>query len=86
MIRKFRIKPVVIEAVQFNGKNKFEICEFIGANRGSWTRLDFDDHHMTIKTLGGDMQILPFDWVIKGFKDEFYPCDPDIFEMTYEEI
>jgi len=24
------------------------------------------------------------DWIIKGVKGEFYPCKPDIFEMTYE--
>lgn len=25
------------------------------------------------------------DWIIKGIKGEFYPCKPDIFELTYEE-
>ncbi len=26
------------------------------------------------------------DWIIKGVKGEFYPCKPDIFEMTYEPV
>jgi hypothetical protein len=26
------------------------------------------------------------DFIIKGVKGEFYPCKPDIFEMTYESI
>jgi hypothetical protein len=26
------------------------------------------------------------DWIIKGVKGEFYPCKPDIFENTYEEV
>ncbi len=26
------------------------------------------------------------DYIIKGVKGEFYPCKPDIFEMTYEEV
>jgi hypothetical protein len=26
------------------------------------------------------------DWIIKGVKGEFYPCKPDIFEMTYEPL
>jgi len=26
------------------------------------------------------------DWIIKGIKGEFYPCKPDIFEATYEEV
>lgn len=30
------------------------------------------------------MTASPLDWIIKGVKGEFYPCKPDIFEMTYE--
>jgi hypothetical protein len=26
------------------------------------------------------------DYIIKGVKGEFYPCKPDIFELTYEEV
>ncbi len=26
------------------------------------------------------------DWIIKGVNGEFYPCKPDIFEKTYEEV
>jgi len=26
------------------------------------------------------------DYVIKGVKGEFYPCKPDIFELTYEMV
>jgi hypothetical protein len=26
------------------------------------------------------------DWIIKGVKGEFYPCKPDIFDITYEAI
>jgi hypothetical protein len=26
------------------------------------------------------------DWVIKGVAGEFYPCKPDIFDATYEEV
>lgn len=24
------------------------------------------------------------DWIIKGSKNEFYPCDPEVFESKYE--
>lgn len=30
------------------------------------------------------MVISPNDWIIKGVKNELYPCKPDIFEQTYE--
>lgn len=26
------------------------------------------------------------DWIIKGVKEEVYPCKPDIFEETYERV
>jgi len=39
-----------------------------------------------IPTLEGDMIALPGDYIIKGVKGEFYPCKPDIFEATYEEV
>ncbi len=39
---------------------------------------------MYIRTLEGEMEALPGDWIIMGVKGEFYPCKPDIFEATYE--
>lgn len=39
-----------------------------------------------IKTLEGTMKAEYGDWIIKGVKGEFYPCKPDIFEMTYEAV
>lgn len=44
---------------------------------------------LRIKTLesDGETQIASFgDYIIKGVKGEFYPCKPEIFEMTYEKI
>jgi hypothetical protein len=26
------------------------------------------------------------DYIIKGIKGEFYPCKPDIFQASYEEV
>lgn len=41
---------------------------------------------MQIKTLEGTMTAEIGDWIIEGINGEFYPCKPDIFEKTYEEI
>jgi len=30
--------------------------------------------------------VCPKDWIIKGRNGKFYPCKPDIFELTYEVI
>jgi hypothetical protein len=37
-----------------------------------------------VQTLEGPLKVSDKDWVIKGVKNEFYPCKPDIFEATYE--
>ena len=40
----------------------------------------------TIKTLEGDHLSFNGDYIIQGVKGELYPCKPDIFHMTYEEV
>ena len=40
----------------------------------------------TIETLEGVMKANKGDWIIKGVKGEIYPCKPDVFDMTYEEL
>lgn len=104
MIKKFRKKPVVIEAVLLensdssirdamsfmnlvmdagikkiedkeNGErllNYFDVCK----NEGG----------IKISTLEGVMKANFGDWIIKGVNGEFYPCKPDIFDKTYEEV
>ncbi|MAH50373.1 hypothetical protein CMI37_31415 [Candidatus Pacearchaeota archaeon] len=45
----------------------------------------FHDHGW-IDTLEGGHVVCPGDWIITGVKGELYPCKPDIFEATYEEV
>lgn len=59
--KKFRKKPVVVEAYQTNKR-------------------------VVIHTLEGDMIAEPNDWIITGVNGEQYPCKPDIFQKTYEQI
>ncbi|KKL61031.1 hypothetical protein LCGC14_2199390 [marine sediment metagenome] len=42
--------------------------------------------HGWIDTLEGGHTVCPGDWIITGVKGERYPCKPDIFEMTYDEV
>lgn len=44
------------------------------------------DYNLQIKTLEGVMTVNTNDFVIKGPFGEFYPCKPDIFAATYEEV
>lgn len=84
MIKKFVKRPVVIQAVKWDGYNYEEIKEFVGEDKlylhGSLKNTD-----LVICTLEGNHHALVGDWIIRGVKGEFYPCKPDIFEMTYQE-
>jgi hypothetical protein len=39
-----------------------------------------------IFTLEGGHIVTPGDYIITGVKGEHYPCKPDIFALTYEEV
>ena len=78
---KFRKKPVIIDAIQWTGDNNKEVALFLGE---TWENDNPDI--LTIRTLEGDHLALRGDWIIRGIKGEFYPCKPDIFEQTYEEV
>jgi hypothetical protein len=80
---KYRKKPVVIEAVQWNGLNDNEIRAFASDGTRPVKRIE---GRLRIQTLEGAMFADPEDWIIKGVKGECYPCKPDIFEATYEAI
>ncbi len=82
---KFRKRPVVIEAVQFTGANLFECLRFMGEPEHVVNNIELKATDApVIHTLEGMMTTSPGDWIIKGVKGEFYPCKPDIFELTYE--
>lgn len=84
MVKQFRKKPVVIEAIQFDGKNFAECRDYIGADN-----FDSTLNYPNVITSEGVMSVGVFDWIIKEPFDKergFYPCKPDIFEQTYEEV
>lgn len=77
---KFRKKPVVIEAIQFTGKNDAECLMFCPS------AVDPPEHeaNLIIPTLEGNMYCRIGDWIIQGVNGEFYPCKDEIFRKTYE--
>jgi len=82
---KYVKKPIVIEAVRYDGTNVNEIDDFVGSDlRVSQDHYATDDVTLSIETLEGWMKISVGDYVIKGVQDEFYPCKPDIFEASYD--
>lgn len=96
---KFRKKPVVIEAVKLEHSMPSirDAMEFIGSYKWCDGRIEQEMYYdficeamkkdgLTIRTLEGYMLASWGDWIIKGVKNEFYPCKPDIFEATYERV
>lgn len=99
MIKKYKKKPVIIEAIQLTKSEKsvYDVLCFIGQepNLDSYNQeLQFSRYvdevvyttGIKIKTLEGDMIASVGDFIIKGINGEFYPCKPDIFAKTYEEV
>ena len=84
-MQKFVKKPVVVEAIQYNGINITEIESFLVSKLPTvWSSVK--DTQLIIPTLEGDMKVSKGDYIIKGIKGEFYPCKPDIFKSTYNVV
>lgn len=87
---KYRKKPVIIEAVRWDGKNVHEVLEFGDTSPlpvwGDDFKVNDAAGEVLIVTLEGTMTASKGDWIIRGVKGEFYPCKPDIFEATYEPV
>lgn len=84
---KFRKKPVVIDAVQWDGsRTSWNYIMELGGHGMEWKPGALGTNTFYIKTLEGDMLVGEGDWIIKGVKGEIYSCKPDIFRITYEPV
>lgn len=87
-------RPIVIEAILWEGGDYKHIERFCGMN---WGRADAKD----VAWLGPDdgEQIVVWNalescwlpvpkgsWIIRGIRGELYPCAPDVFAETYVEV
>lgn len=100
--RRYRKKPVEIDAVQFNGNQMVDdtmqpmfdlsfvapdwLVDAMGKNEGEEGAAFCDGGYFRIVTLEGEHLARPDDWIIRGVKGELYPCKPDIFAATYEAV
>ena len=93
MMAKFRKKPVEIEAMQWDGCAHRPMYDFLTGTKDQVMNSGGDnfyiDHSrveggLVIKTMEGEHVASVNDWIIKGVQGEFYPCKPDIFNVTYE--
>ena len=93
---KFKKKPVIINAVQWDGKDHRkafnflegvdEACAIEPTGKNFYIDHSKVDGGLIIKTLEGEHLANIGDWIIKGVQGEFYPCKPEIFEQTYDPV
>ena len=100
MIKKYRKLPVEIEAIKLEKATVSIIKTWQFINNGIYggDELPYivNEAHdilndntvkgLEITTLEGGLLASWGDYIIKGVNGEFYPCKPDIFEKTYEEV
>lgn len=93
---KFRKKPVVIEAMQWDGtpEDATDIIDWVLANGGTasydpaFVNRGGEDvsQQLRVTTLDSVARLFPGDWMMRGTVGEFYPCKPDVFAESYEPI
>lgn len=86
MVKSYVKRPILIEAIQWNGKNFDEIKAFCKdtmiAYGGELVIPTLEDG----KFIKAKHVATEGDYVIKGVRGEFYFCKEDIFNETYEEV
>jgi hypothetical protein len=96
---QYRKKPITIEAYQFfPGMLDHPGVRHIPAHEVNYSKKDADGKEIgrgiiheapdryVCDTLEGQLYVTAGDWIIKGVKGEYYPCKPDIFAATYDQV
>ena len=82
-MRKYIKRPLEIEAIQFFTENIEQAIIFLGDFPYKYVA---SESMLILSTLEGDMLVRYGDFIIKGIYGEFYPCKPDIFKDSYQEV
>ena len=87
---RFRQKPVVIEAEQYDGSEDsawYFIHKYPKVitwdptpDCKEWTG------RLMLFTRDCESYAIPGDWIIQGVTGEVYPCEDDVFQQTYEAV
>lgn len=96
MSKKYRKKPVVIEAFQMTPERRASNADWPKWLHRAWqmdrktegalylTEEGTSEGTLSIGTLEGEHLVSWDDWIIRGVKGELYLCKPEIFEATYD--
>lgn len=78
----FRTKPVTVTAIQWDGT--YESVAAIRKMAHPQRILEMGNT-LTIPTLGCEMRAVLGDWIVRD-ASAVYPCKPDVFAATCEEV
>ena len=95
MIKKYKIKPVVVEAIQFTGDNHSEVFKMCGKSVHYHEMLDnspfirlrkkpTEESGLDVKTTTEVAYV--GDFIVKGVNGAVSFWKPDEFQRTYEEV
>ena len=90
-MKQYRKKPIVVEAIQYTGDNAQFIMGLLTSRIFEPIEIEDreDDEHTAQvwdKTHNVWIPVKDNEWIMKGAEGEFYPCDPTVFNKTYEEV
>lgn len=80
---RFRKRPVEVDAMQWTEEVAMrELADFTNG----LVQLDDVDREFRVYDRLHDTWVgFEYgDWIIRGVRGEYYPCNPDVFEATYE--
>lgn len=92
MPRRFRKRPIVVEAIQWTRESHEDVRAFLGTDYGGLTgEADPDNrtrrvYRLSIRTPEGWVLADDGDWIIRGVAGEHYACKPAIFDATFEAL
>lgn len=80
---KYRKKPIVVDAIQYDGKNQLEIITKLGIEEYA-EEFCSTDFIITISDV--EIRASVGEYIIRGQNGKIYSCIPSIFEATYEKV
>lgn len=83
--------PVEIDAFQFDGTYENAVAIQSWSNGEAYfdpagTSVTGMVKSVHVRTLEGTMTAKPTDFIIRGIKGEYYPCDVEVFNRKYKEV
>jgi hypothetical protein len=88
-VQRFETKRVEIEAIKFDGANFDELAEWTGGFQRP-TKNEYEHTDITAEIWDflhrSWIGVKDGQWIVRGAKGEFYPCDDETFHWKYTEI